>query len=48
MYRVLHATMDMVSKTQSMHVSRVELGIDFPDEGSPVGMKAVEQMFFHG
>ncbi len=44
--RELHATMDMVSKIQSMYVSRVELGIDSPDDDNPVGRLAVERMLF--
>jgi hypothetical protein len=44
--RELHATMDFVSKIQSMHVFRVEQGIDPADEPTPIAMKAVEQMLF--
>jgi hypothetical protein len=44
--RELHATMDFVSKIQSMHVFRVEQGIDSADVATPVGLKAVEQMLF--
>jgi hypothetical protein len=44
--RELHATMDAVSKIQSMHVFRVEQGIDPADQPTPIGMKAVEQMLF--
>jgi hypothetical protein len=42
--RELHATMDKVSKIQSMYEVRVDQGIDSADEQSPVGMKAVEEM----
>jgi hypothetical protein len=44
--RELHATMDAVSKIQSLHVFRVEQGIDPADQLTPIGMKAVEQMLF--
>jgi hypothetical protein len=42
--RELHATMNAVSTIQSMHVFRVEQGIDSADRLTPVGKKAVEQM----
>lgn len=38
--------MDAVSKIQSIHVFRVEQGIDPADQLTPIGMKAVEQMLF--
>jgi len=44
--RELHATMDAVSKIQSMYKVRVDQGIDFTDDQSPAGVKAVEQMLF--
>jgi hypothetical protein len=42
----LHATIDYVSRLQSMYVFRVEHRIDPADTLTPVGSKAVEQMLF--